>query len=54
MMKTGKRHRFVGLNRWQRHSGTLAVAPALVLFLVHALVDRDLPNRVARRDHHVY
>ncbi len=33
MVKTGKRHRFVGLNRWQRHSITLAVAPALVLFL---------------------
>ena len=33
MVKTGKRRRFVGLNRWQRHSITLAVAPALVLFL---------------------
>ncbi len=33
MVKTEKRHRFVGLNRWQRHSITLAVAPALVLFL---------------------
>ena len=33
MVKTGTRHRFVGLNRWQRHSVTLAVAPALVLFL---------------------
>ena len=33
MMKTGTRHRFVGLNRWQRHSVTLAVVPALVLFL---------------------
>ena len=32
MVKTGKRQRF-GLNRWQRHSVTLAVAPALVLFL---------------------
>ncbi len=33
MVKTGTRHRFVGLNRWQRHSVTLAVAPALVLFV---------------------
>ncbi len=33
MVKTEKRRRFVGLNRWQRHSITLAVAPALVLFL---------------------
>ncbi len=33
MMKSGKRKRFAGLNRWQRHSVTLAVAPALVLFL---------------------
>ena len=33
MVKTGTRHRFTGLNRWQRHSVTLAVAPALVLFV---------------------
>ena len=33
MVKTGTRHRFGGLNRWQRHSVTLAVAPALVLFV---------------------
>ena len=33
MMKSGERRRFVGLNRWQRHSVMLAVAPAFVLFL---------------------
>ena len=33
MVKTGTRHRFTGLNRWQRHSVTLAVAPAIVLFV---------------------
>ena len=33
MVKTGTRHRFAGLNRWQRHSVTLAVAPAIVLFV---------------------
>ncbi len=33
MVKTEKRRRFVGLNRGQRLSITLAVAPALVLFL---------------------
>ncbi len=32
-MMSEKRRRFPGLNRWQRHSVTLAVAPALVLFL---------------------
>ena len=33
MVKTGTRHRLVGLNRWQRHSVMLAVVPALVLFV---------------------
>ena len=33
MMKSGKRQRFLGLNRWQRQSIRLSVAPALVLFL---------------------
>ena len=33
MVKTGTRHRLVGLNRWQRHSVMLAVMPALVLFV---------------------
>ena len=33
MMKSGKRHRFLRINRWQRQSIKLSVAPALVLFL---------------------
>ncbi len=34
MMKSGKRQRFWGINRWQRQSIKLSVAPALVLFLL--------------------
>ena len=33
MMKSGKRQRFLGINRWQRQSIKLSVAPALVLFM---------------------
>ena len=33
MMKSGKRQRFWGINRWQRQSIKLSVAPALVLFM---------------------
>ncbi len=33
MMKSGKRQRFLRINRWQRQSIKLSVAPALVLFL---------------------
>ncbi len=32
-MKSGKRQRFLRINRWQRQSIKLSVAPALVLFL---------------------
>ncbi len=32
-MKSGKRKRFLGINRWQRQSIKLSVAPVLVLFL---------------------
>ena len=54
MMKGGKRQRFERINRWQRQSIKLSVGPALGALHVHVRVDRDLPNRVARRDHHVY
>ena len=33
MLKSGQRQRFWGINRWQRQSIRLSVAPALVLFL---------------------
>ena len=33
MMKSGKRQRFLSINRWQRQSIKLSVAPVLVLFL---------------------
>ncbi len=33
MMKRGKRQRFLRINRWQRQSIKLSVAPALALFL---------------------
>ncbi len=33
MMKSGKRQRFLRINRWQRQSIKLSVAPPLVLFL---------------------
>ena len=33
MMKSGKRKRFVRINRWQRQSIKLSVAPALALFM---------------------
>ena len=33
MVKTGKRKRFLRINRWQRQSIKLSVAPALVLFM---------------------
>ena len=33
MMKSGKRQRFLGINRWQRQSIKLSVAPPLALFL---------------------
>ncbi len=33
MLKRGKRQRFLRINRWQRQSIKLSVAPPLVLFL---------------------
>ena len=33
MMKGGKRQRFLSINRWQRQSIKLSVAPVLVLFV---------------------